>query len=114
MIPDDAIASSPPSINLLLRNTGNPYHDQQNRVQELNLDRTIQTEHPVKLNKMGNDSMPNLDLYGLESAQYNCDDPKFDIAMFDDKANKVEPLNTGQSGQFDMMQTGDSELVNRI
>jgi hypothetical protein len=48
--------------------------------------------------------MPNLDLYGLESAQYNFEDPRFDIAMFDDKNHKVEPvsteksINTGQSG----------------
>lgn len=47
---------------------------------------------------MGNESMPNLDLYGLESAQYNFEDPKFDIAMFDDKNQKVEPISTGQSG----------------
>lgn len=68
-----------------------------------NLDRTIQTENPaandpVKLIRMGNESMPNLDLYGLESAQYNFEDPKFDIAMFDDKNQKVEPISTGQSG----------------
>ena len=58
--------------------------------------------------------MPNLDLYGLESAQYNFEDPRFDIAMFDDKNHKVEPLSTEKSintGQAGARQTKRQLLV---
>ena len=66
------------------------------------MDRTIRTETPkipVKINK-SNESMPNLDLYGLQRSEeiYPLDDPRFDIAMFDDKSHKVEPMDTAQSG----------------